>query len=51
VAAALTDAMVLADTVDIGAGVKLAKGLKLNREHIGAIEKARVEEIDVFDPF
>jgi CheY-specific phosphatase CheX len=49
-ASALTDAMVLADTVDAG-GAKLAKGLKLNREHIAAIEKARVEEIEVFDPF
>jgi CheY-like chemotaxis protein len=47
---ALTDAMVLADTVDVG-GLKLAKGLKLNREHITAIEKARVEEIEVFEPF
>jgi CheY-like chemotaxis protein len=50
-ASALTDAMVLADQVDLGGGAKLPKGLKLNREHIGNIEKARLEDVEVFDPF
>jgi CheY-like chemotaxis protein len=51
-ATALTEAMVLADTIDLGGGgAKLERGLKLSREHIGAIEKARVEDIEVFDAF
>jgi CheY-like chemotaxis protein/CheY-specific phosphatase CheX len=50
-AAALADAMVVADSIDLGGGARLAKGVKLNREHITAIEKAQVEEIEVFDPF
>jgi hypothetical protein len=48
---ALSDGMMLADTLDLPSGVKLAKGLKLNREQIGNIEKSRLEEIEVFDAF
>lgn len=47
----LSEGMVLAETVDLPSGSKLARGCRLTREHIGNIEKGRLEEIEVFDAF